>query len=49
MVYKLFNNNLTKFHYLFYWMSDEDVDEIIDGINLNIQAQQPIAKNSLYL
>ena len=29
MVYKLFNNNLTKFHYLFYWMSDEDVDLLL--------------------
>lgn len=40
MVYKLFNNNLTKFHYLFYWMSDEDVNEIIDGINFNIGAPE---------
>jgi len=40
MVYKLFNNNLTKFHYLFYWMSDEDVNEIIDGINFNVGAPE---------
>ncbi|MBY0580337.1 MAG: hypothetical protein K2P53_01450 [Rickettsiales bacterium] len=40
MVYKLFNNNLTKFHYLFYWMSDEEVNEIIDGINFNIGAPE---------
>ena len=40
MLVCLFVFNITKFHYLFYWMSDEDVDEIIDGINLNIWAQE---------
>ena len=40
MASKLFNNNLTKFHYLFYWMSDEDVNEIIDGINFNVGAPE---------